>query len=476
MKRTFALVALATLAVASCSKSEYLGQVVQPVDDTLSPIQIGSDVSVPTKADATGAAAAEQLGKKFFVWGRKTINSTPSSVFDTVPVHFTDEDEWTYVSDTESLRYWDSNADAYDFIAISDANPLTNVSHLMEKVAPQANVYADGFRIAQVTADELAKIHVSNVMSVNNTAYSSPVDFVFADAAAKIRVAFYNAIPGYEVDVDGFYLANNSISDNTALTGTFYGKASYDVSNTGEITLTGTPVHTNEIVLGDKIVESPNTGQYIGKTIATATYDHEDKAYTDVLPVMDDGSDITLKVTYRMISGHEHISRTTEVTIPKEYTSWKPNYAYTYTFKITDNDLHPITFGAIVKDAVNRELATTIDGDNPVNISLYSDDSDFAGLGGIKVGKDVYFSVTGVPASTFDVHTAYTADDEINGSNAGSKIHADDWTYCPLTTHGRYEVKAAKAGNYVIRVTWSQEVEGSAPVTMHAYMVFKSIE
>lgn len=468
MKRTYALVALASLAVASCSKSEYLGQNAQS-PGTSSPIQIGSSVGVPTKAG--GSEAATLLGNKFMVWGQKTISTDVppvSSVFNAIPVHYT-AGEWSYVSSSQALRYWDSNANSYDFIAISDANTLTDVSHLMEKVTPKANVYADGFSIAAVTADELAKIHVTNVHHVNNTSFSSPVTFDFANAAAKVRVAFYNAIPGYEVNVDDFYFTDNTSSSNTVLKGSFYGKAAYDVSSDGVLSLNGSATAASDIVLGDKIVQATAANQYIGKTIASATFDYDDKAYTNVLPVMSAGSDINMKVTYRMISGHDVISRTCNVTIPADYAKWQSNYAYTYAFKITDNDLHPITFSATVVDPTKQETTTTIDGDNPVNITIYSEGSDIITNGGVKKGNDVYVSVKNVPVSTFDVHTGFTTNDEVNGSNAESYI--SEWTQRTLTSGDRYLIAANSVGYYVIRVTWNAGVGEK-----HAYMVFKCVE
>lgn len=464
MKRTLALVALASLAVASCSKSEYLGQNAQN-QGTLSPIQIGTSVGVPTKAE--GADAAALLSNKFMVWGQKTLSATNTSVFDAVPVNYANG-EWSYIATNQALRYWDTNASSYDFIAISDANTITDVNHTMEKVTPKADVYADGFSIAPVTADELAKIHVTAAHNVNNTGFSSPVTFDFSNAAAKVRVAFYNAIPGYEVNVDDFYLFDNTATANTVLKGTFFGTAAYDVSNTGALTLSGTPTAATDIVLGNKIVQSPNANQYIGKTITSASFDNADKAYTNVLPVMDNGADINMKVTYRMISGHDVISRTCDVTIPAEYAKWQSNYAYTYAFKITDNDLHPITFSATVKDPENQETTTTIDGDNPVNITIYSEGSDIINAGGVKKGNDVYVSVKNVPG-TFDVHSGFTTNSEVNGSNAESIITS--WSYRDVTTNGRYQIQLQEAGYYVIRVTW---VAGA--VEKHAYMVFRCIE
>lgn len=474
MKKAILLGALVVVAAASCSKSQYLGQKPQKVEKQ-SPIEIGSSIGTPTKANSTGADAAALLSNKFYVWGQKTVGGTTSSVFNQVPVEYNQEDGWSYVSATEALRYWDSNASGYDFIAISDANTLTDISKVMEKVSPKANVYADGFTIAESSAEQLAKIHVTTVSHAYNTQFTSPVTFTFSNAAAKVRVGFYNAIPGYHVEVDSFALTDGTDGEKTVLKGSFYSKAAFNVDKEGAITISGTPTAATDIVLGSKIVNCPNPNQYIGNSITTASYDTLDEdhkgLYTSVIPVMGNGQDIKMTVKYHMVSGHEEIARTANVTIPANYTKWQPNYAYTYLFKITDNDLHPITFSAIVKDADRQESVTTIDGENPVNITISSAGSDVTVNGGVKVGNDVFVSVANVPVADYYVHSAFTTNDEINGSNADSIIPADGWTLRSHTTGGRYQIETQAAGNYVVRVSWTTEDSK----THYAYMVFRAV-
>lgn len=465
MKKTFLFVALAAVAAASCSKAEYLGQQPQKVEKQ-SPIEIGTSVDAVTKA--TKEESATLLSNRFIVWGQKTISGVSSSVFDQIPVSYT-ADGWSYVTASQALRYWDSNAQTYDFIAVSDANSRVMATDVMAKVSAKENVYADGFGISEVTADELAKIYTSSLYTVNNIDFSSPVSFEFSNAAAKVRVGFYNAIPGYDVNVDKFYFKDDTETENTVLKGSFYSKAAYNVSNAGALTVTGTPALTTDIVLGNLIVQSPNANQYIGKSLTAASYDKTAGAYTNVLPVMAAGEDIELKVTYRMFSGNDIISRTCDVTIPAVYAKWQANYAYTYLFKITDNDLHPITFDAIVLDPQKQETVTTVDGDNKVNITIFSEGSNVTVDGGVKQGKDVFASVENVPAATYRVHVGYTDNDAVNGSNAASII--TDWSLRTPTTGGRYEIKADKVGYYVIRVTWTDE----SSVNHYAYMVFKVI-
>lgn len=459
MKKIF-LMTTATLAMLASCTSEDIPE--RPVDVVKSPIEFKATPGYMTRA--TGADAANLLGKKFIVYGQKTVGSEVSSVFDAVPVEYTTE--WSYVTTSQALRYWDSNASKYDFYAYSDANAQSIVT-------PAANIYTGGITIAATTAENLSKVYVTPVQNILTTAFTSPVTFAFKNAAAKIRIAFINAIPGYEVNVDKFYVTtDNAETGNTTLKGTFYQTAGYTIAADGTQAVNGTPTTMTDITLGDKIVQSPLPNQYISKDVTVPSFDKTDGAYTWVLPTQSAGQDINLKVTYRMISGHDIISRTVDVTVPAAYAKWEPNHAYTYYFKVTDNDLHPITFNAEVVDFKDNtsETVTTIDGDNPVNITTWAEGSDVQGDTGYKKGTDIYVSVKNCPAP-FDVHTGFTTDPTINGSNAGSKIASDGWTVRTETTNGRYLIQANEAGYYVVRVSWT--VEG---VTKYAYKVIKVVE
>lgn len=458
MKKKLFFAAATAAMLASCT-SEVIPETL--VEEVKYPVEFNATPGYMTRASQTGAEAAALLSHKFIVYGQKTVNNAATAVFEGVPVEYTTE--WSYVTNSQALRYWDTNASAYDFYAYSDANEPSLIT-------PAANVYTGGVTVAAATAENMAKIYTTTAKSVTTSAFTSPVTFTFKNAAAKVRVAFVNAIPGYDVNVDKFYVTADTETENTTLKGTFYQSAGYTIAADGTQALNGTATTMADLTLGDQIVESPLANQYISKDVTSPSFDKAGGAYTWVLPTQDAGQDIKLKVTYRMISGHDAISRTVDVTIPAVYAKWEPNYAYTYFFKVTDNDLHPITFDAeVVKFEDNTsETVTTIDGDNPVNITTWAEGSDVQGDAGYKKGSDIYVSVKNCP-TTFDVHTGFTTDATINGSNAGSKI--TEWTLRTETTHGRYLIKATSAGYYVVRVSWT--VEG---VTKYAYKVIKVVE
>lgn len=462
MKHFSFVATAATVAMLASCTSEVIPELQEQMKAEY-PIEFKATPGNMTRANVTGSTAAGLLSNKFIVYGQKTVGNDVSAVFAGVPVEYTSE--WSYVTNSQALRYWDTNASGYDFYAYSDANNPSIIT-------PAANVYTGGVTVAAATAENMAKVHTTAAKSVTTSAFTSPVTFTFKNAAAKVRVAFINAIPGYDVNVDKFYVTADTETQNTTLKGTFYLSAGYTIAANGTQAVSGTPTTMTDLTLGNLIVQSPLANQYISKDVTTPSFDKAGGAYTWVLPTQGAGQDINLKVTYRMISGHDIITRTVNVTVPAVYAKWEPNYAYTYFFKITDNDLHPITFDAEVVNFEDNtsETVTTIDGDNPVNITTWAEGSNVQGDGGYKKGSDIYVSVKNCP-TTFDVHTGFTTEATINGSNAGSKIASDGWTLRSETTGGRYLINATEAGFYVVRVSWTVD-----SVTKYAYKVIKVVE
>lgn len=468
MKKSVLLFSVAVLALASCNKTEYLGQ--EGLEGK-SPIEIGSTTLRGTKAHVTGQSAAERLGNKFKVYGLKTTGSDEQTVFNGVPVIYSSE-KWDYTSASELTRYWDPNATQYDFLAFSDANTTQKV------VAPAiADLFEDGITIgtatSNVTLAELQKIYVAPSLTIENGAFTSPVNFVFRNAAAKIRVAFFNAIPGYDVKINKFYPANPAVTDdgktNVILFGdnAFFTAAAYSVDpETAATTVIGTPAKTGKIELGAKCTEG-----YIGRNITDASFDKADKAWTMVMPVNDAAKDINLVISYTLQNLHETIERTSFVTIPAVYAQWASNHAYTYYFRITDNDLHPITFSAEVIDfeetGYTQETITTIDGEQEANITTWAAGSAVQENKAYKVGELIYVAVTNVTVDAqhpITVQVAYTDDLTVDGSNAGAKIAEGSYQTMARGDDNRSSFTANAAGKWVIRVKYkdSQDQDKTA--------------
>jgi hypothetical protein len=110
---------------------------------------------------------------------------------------------------------------------------------------------------------------------------------------------------------------------------------------------------------------------------------------------------MTLKVSYTLYN------TTTQETInigpvsavvPKAYMTWKPNFAYTYLFKITDKELTPITLDAIVIDDGDghQETITTVPSEDNSDVSITTYQNGLINTSGdfeYNEGKVIYVAV-----------------------------------------------------------------------------------
>lgn len=212
---------------------------------------------------------------------------------------------------------------------------------------------------------------------------------------------------------DAYYNAEGTEKDNvayTAVEGTdkesyfAFGKLTNERGST-------TPIGTNEIG-----VTSNTASMSIGNDA--------DNLYTYVFPMETNDHVLNLKVNYLLtsIDGSKENIRVTgaNAVVPVEFAKWKPNYAYTYLFKISDNTngqtggtvgpagLYPITFDACL---VNTEdgMQQTITTVNDKSITTYQDGSEVTANNEYLKGKgDIYFTVEGAEGSN-ELHTIYSS-------------------------------------------------------------------
>lgn len=479
------IAATATVAMLASCTSEVIPE--RPVrEEVPSPIVISGTPGKMTRA--TGADAAALLGNQFNVSGRKWVPVSPEhptgieDVFENTPVVYKDG-KWDYVNTQtgQELRYWDTNATKYQLGAYSDANDAKVFNRTYSDDGKYQSIGTT--EVGVVTAEQLGKVYVTPGLSILPEHFTSPIIFHFSNAAAKVNVAFYNAIPGYQVAIDAFYASDDDATGGQAVVfysdGGFYETAAYTVS-TEDVALApiADKVTTkNKETFGTGIYNTGLTNRYLGRSITAAIFDKAEKGYTFVHPVQTAAKDIKMRLKYRMVSGHETINRTSTVIIPAAFAQWKPNHAYTYFFKITDNDLHPITFSAEVTDFTKDETITTIDGGQDVNITTWVKGSDVQNDVVYKTGSDVNVAVTNYKTLN-EVALCYAgedSDDEIDGSNAEAQTHGLEYT--TLTTGNNvYTFHADKKGKYVIRVSYVCNVAGHESIVHTAYKVVKVVE
>lgn len=450
--KKYLFIAASALALASCSSEDFVGTEGGNVETGANQaINFAGETGKTTRAangNKVGADAAKLLGGKFYVLGTKgtlpTGSPTTTKVFDNYQVEWgantagTSSDntnDWKYAGldfvalnktshnegDKQTIKYWDYSQPQYDFIAysignntlVTDKTATLNDNEVLGTtiVTPNENnnnTYTS-YSLKATKINDLKECYYTDVTTVVKDNYGKPVQFTFKNLTAKVRVAFYETVPGYSVKDLRFYSDENTsrtdLATEDSKKATLYatGTESYIAKN-GEITVTypvvGKTASDNNTKGYNKAIVSvtPATDDKISKLdLGTVNYNTEflaktakeatmagkkaDSYYTAVLPIAAEGKPLTLRMNYTLVSddgSKEEIKvYGAKAVIPASYTQWQPNFAYTYIFKISDNTngatctenntpegLFPITFDAVVADIdnvdFNQETITTV--------------------------------------------------------------------------------------------------------------------
>ena len=479
------LLAASALALASCSSDDFLGENPGNGQNAAnSVINFGGETGKTTRAGGTsvGATAADLLGNTFYVLGTKgelqTKSPSTSIVFDNYKVEWKgntagttadNTNDWRYVGIThtglhageneikeQSIKYWDYSASQYDFIAYSVGSNklLTTGDAENDKIVgtaintPTATNDYLSYTLKGKRIQDLKECYYTDVTTVEKDGtkanYSKPVTFTFKNLTAKVRVAFYETIPGYTVSGIEFYKnttdpkaelnankeailfttgTNNYLSTSGTIKVTYpkvgndnksdaaYNKAFVSVVKGAD------EETTTELGLG-KVNYNENNVLNTNAKEANMAGTASDNYFTPVLPA--EGHALTLRLNYTLTStdGSGETIKVYGATavVPASYTAWQPNYAYTYIFKISDNTngttstttnkegLFPITFDAVVADVdnvdFNHESITTVSTPSVTSYAYNSHDKKVILAHGAtgneypaSANTDIYFSV-----------------------------------------------------------------------------------
>ena len=284
----------------------------------------------------------------------------------------------------QTVKYWDFGAADYTFYAFSalpadiegDKVQVVKVQNKKTTDDPAHTVYDNGYSVTLTAGASLDKLFFAERQSIAKTAntdrtqtntYGGNVTFRFHNVTTKVRVAMYETVPGYSVtikkfsvdndgtnpafgdmtdDVTAHFAANlqNNASGTAGTMTVSYVAEAGSTQNYPKVSFDGTKA--NVLELGTNL----KADVQIGTNATEATYDKDTKAYTSVFPNESNTQNLKLKVSYTLTA--PGTGETIEVTdktaeIPANYLKWKPGFAYTYIFKITDDALYPITFDAI---------------------------------------------------------------------------------------------------------------------------------
>ena len=345
----------------------------------------------------------------------------------------------------QTIKYWDYAASSYTFTAVS-AKPedITAGRVVINKITSGSDVYAKGYTVtlsktAATGTDpdiypSLADLYFSDRNYIGqgtgkdrtaDNAYGGNVKLQFRNSLTQVRAGVYETIPGYEVTAIKFYVTSDTEATDGAtptatsafgaicpnvkadnFTGTInvtYYNGTDGPLNTPKLTITpDAGLSKNDLILGTNM-STLSTSKTLGTTSAAPTWDQVDGPgnglFTSVLPQIANTTNLKLKVDYTLwnsVTG-ETINITGKTAeVPGKYLAWKPNFKYTYLFKITDDDLYPITFDAVTIEAEDgtAEYITTV---TEPSITTF-------GVKGNKyqVGKDQYEATSDVYATIVD--------------------------------------------------------------------------
>lgn len=306
------------------------------------------------------------------------------------------------VTQAQTIKYWDYSAKAYTFYAAT-AKPAdvaagtVKIKKITADAAADGSVYTKGYEVTLKDGATWDELYFADRKVINKTidaehgkhdVYGGEVNFTFRNALTKVRVAMYETIPGYSVTIDRFYYTSAVGADlATPEVNMFKADASNTPLETSETGVTYKVVYYDKTEASGQLENQPKMlpnaageagatktvlalgnnlkrGTELSTDIQRPTYDTDGGKYTLFMPQADNDKTLSLKVDYTLTSldgSNEeiHVKGATAV-IPAKYLCWRPNYAYTYLFKISDNTngstggtgdpagLYPITFDASV--------------------------------------------------------------------------------------------------------------------------------
>lgn len=477
----------------------------------------------------TGAAAAATN----VVFKNYLVNYTASTAYTTT----SNTKDWEYVgltynnatySDTyssnvspltstassaaQTIKYWDYSATNYVFTAVSAKGAdITAGNVKITKTENSTSSYNKGYTVVLTADADPTKLFFSDRQVITPTAgtnreaenaYGGNVRLKFRNATSQIRVGMYETIPGHTVKIDKFYYVNSdaptfstmttegrdafyanvpNITTDKAVTLTVTYKSDASVKNQPSIAVAGTGTGeagpNNYIKLGGGFFGTTSNPVYLGTSATSPTWDKSGN-YTLMFSQEANSQNLKLKVDYTLTAedtGEEiHVVGAT-AEIPYQYLQWKPNYKYTYLFKINDNTngstgqgvvgLYPITFDAVavVAEDGTAEYITTVSEPSITTFGV-KDGKYTTGKNEYEVGTDIYITIVN---NSSVINPAFMSDTHLY------KVTTSDGTNFPITEASVAEAYDHKSGNKIsiggcICTPWSNAGKASKVTSVPA--------
>ena len=446
----------------------------------------------------------------------------------------------------QTIKYWDYSVSQYDFIAWStgsktaiyetpSAGSIPSGSVLVSEITPQAATSpATGLGQAYTfegEAEDLKECYIADLLTVYKgnvtgtnvvaNGYQQPVTLKFRQLGTKVRIGLYETVPGYSVKNVEFYSAAAS-NDASASSAKIFTTVANGIYKEGKYIVTFPTVDDPDNADNNQAHidfeaksgaaqkttvdwgalnytfresgEEFTDARYLGRTSNTASFaGSADANYYVVYLPNANGTNLNLRVNYTLesIDGSKEIINVKGATaqVPSIYTAWKPGYAYTYLFKISDKTngytgvydptkpddtsvnsdpagLYPITFDAVVVNAeedATQETITTVStpsittyqkGSNVVNKNEYDHATGDIYVTVNDADAATYAEVSPAPTSGSSVANYYTKDGDNYVPCASNATAADGTTYYkkiePALPNGNLATLTGKAALYTI--------------------------
>ena len=386
------------------------------------------------KYDGTASKYVTVFDNYFVQWDDNTAGKTTDNTSDWMYVGLTPLGFTGHITTgTQTIKYWDHAASYYDFVAYSPGEGNSIIitgtpsdNQILATAIDQNNLTTAAYTL-QGSATDLTECYIADLITAKQSGATKPdinyrdeVSIIFRRLGSKVRLALYETIPGYSInDVKFYSVATGGTSSATptlfASSNVFYPSGTMTVKfptigstnraqtdyNKAHVTFAGSGTATSTktfTALGyetdntkwedTRLNYTGNTNTYLKRTSTNPSFAGD---YISVLPD-ETGNVLELRVDYTLesIDGSKETITVHGATafIPQIYAAWKPNYAYTYIFKISDNTngltnteidksgLYPITFDAVVADSEDGTQSTITTVASP-SITTYMKGHDY---------------------------------------------------------------------------------------------------
>ncbi len=515
MKKKTYLTLAAGLLLAGCAVDDQQGA----APTTSSNNSIAFNMQTASQIRAVENDAHTKLNDMFIVWGEKGENQTnaaaaeeSNTVFKNYVVEYKDGSaitgtsntaNWEYVGMTsftsnvtpnigndlgQTIKYWDDTAESYTFTAVSAKKEDISNGNVIITKNPTADatvnsVYEKGYTVQVKKDASINDIYFSDRNYITKgTGYNhNAVTMSFRSFMSKIRFGIYETMVGYKVVITGIKYNTNTEHKSTdddksfGVDGNFVvagDKTTYTVTYES----TGSNVNKAKVALGEGASTqsylntegtqwlstswtSKNDNNVVATAATSPTYDKAEGAYTTIMPNPSNETEMTLTIKYDLYSedtGEKISVGYKTVKVPAEYCQWKSNYAYTYLFKITDQNtgLNPISFDAVVETEQNGTWEDITEVDDP-SITTFGYDETAKK---IVTGKDEYEAGNAIYAVVMDKNNdnTYSAQSLTATNIKLYTVSTTDATNFPITEANVAQSIANEKSAYKEKITCTE--------------------